>query len=635
MTVVIIAGTEVCTFADEMDESKSVYDFDSKHFFSKHMSMRNHPLHSFHIPVMGLAFTIDSPIKVARFGIDSVLSIVEDELIEGMRKQYYRHVDRLFTPISNKEDDYRAKRITDYLNLVNEIVKNQIDKLREGVFEKGTELSRYFEMLPSNHLLRVTYQRMLDAATELEQQSFGKFLRAQIKPGRIDVNIMTKVDKDNPTNEGELIPESSDALSALRGYANSELTHSSVVFSAGLNPRLYNYLEKLPAFYAKSDGTFDKEIVIKVSDYRSALIQGKYLAKKGLWVSEFRIESGLNCGGHAFATDGNLMGPILEEFKQKRDDLIQSLFSLYQPALLSKGLKGFEQPHPIRITAQGGIGTFEESSFLDSYYNLSGTGWGSPFLLCPEATTVDEDTLRLLSEATEKDIVLSKVSPLGVRFNYLKGTSSELKKLTRIENGKPGSPCYEKYLVSNTEFSKEPICTASRVYQKQKIKQLDQLELPTAEYTKRYNDIVDKECLCIGLSNSAFLSNDLPPFRKQDSVTICPGPNMAYYSKVVTLGEMTDHIYGRLQLTDDKRPHMFIKELGLNINYLKEQMKDMNQADEKAIKGCRNFGQNLLDGIQYYRNLIPNIPCNKIRFEQDLITFENEMIGLMEETLVS
>ena len=44
-----------------------------------------------------------------------------------------------------------------------------------------------------------------------------------------------------------------------------------------------------------------------MSDFRSALIQGKFLAKKGLEVAEFRIESGLNCGGHAFATDGHLM----------------------------------------------------------------------------------------------------------------------------------------------------------------------------------------------------------------------------------------------------------------------------------------------------------------------------------------
>jgi hypothetical protein len=26
----------------------------------------------------------------------------------------------------------------------------------------------------------------------------------------------------------------------------------------------------------------------------------------------------LNCGGHAFATEGHLLGPILEEFKQRK-----------------------------------------------------------------------------------------------------------------------------------------------------------------------------------------------------------------------------------------------------------------------------------------------------------------------------
>ena len=51
------------------------------------------------------------------------------------------------------------------------------------------------------------------------------------------------------------------------------------------------------------------------------MIQGNFLAKKGLWVSEYRIESGLNCGGHAFATDGFLLGPILEEFHQKKEQL--------------------------------------------------------------------------------------------------------------------------------------------------------------------------------------------------------------------------------------------------------------------------------------------------------------------------
>ena len=37
--------------------------------------------HTFHIPVMGTAFTADTPLKVAQYGIDSVVSIVDDVLI--------------------------------------------------------------------------------------------------------------------------------------------------------------------------------------------------------------------------------------------------------------------------------------------------------------------------------------------------------------------------------------------------------------------------------------------------------------------------------------------------------------------------------------------------------------------------
>ena len=51
--------------------------------------MKMNPAHTFHIPVMGLAYTIDSPVKVARYGISSVMSIGEDRLIEMMRKHYH------------------------------------------------------------------------------------------------------------------------------------------------------------------------------------------------------------------------------------------------------------------------------------------------------------------------------------------------------------------------------------------------------------------------------------------------------------------------------------------------------------------------------------------------------------------
>ena len=592
--------------------------------------MQNNSLHMFHIPVMGLAYTIDTPVKVAHFGIDSVISIIEDKLVELMRMHYYRKLDKPYRAISVKEDDYRAKRITDYLNLVNEIVKTNLEKVRNSVFDKGSEIARYFEMLPPGNALRRSFEKMRTLTSPQEQLAMSDFLRSQVRPGSIDVNIMTKVDKNNYDKEGNPLVDGSDAVAALRGYVNSNLTNSSVVFSAGLNPRLFNFLERTSAFDANTNGDFKKKITIKVSDYRSALIQGKYLAKKGLWVSEFRVESGLNCGGHAFATDGSLLGPILEDFKRNRESLVNELFQLYTQAAIARGKAVFDSPHPVRITVQGGIGTYEEAEFLHRHYQVDSTGWGTPFLLCPEATTVDEPTLKLLSKAGQDDVILSHNSPLGVRFNYLKGTSSDKEKHDRIAKGKPGSPCTEKHLVSNTEFTKEPICTASHNYQKMKIEQLQSMNLPAPEYQKQYESVVSKECLCVGLINPAIVSYNLPPIKKLTAVTICPGPNIAYFSRIVSLQEMADHIYGRGNVLDtNERPHMFLKELQLNIDYLNEQLAAITEPADKAMKDLAGFARQLISGVAYYRDIVSEMGIGQEAFLDQLDSCEGEISSIM------
>ena len=580
--------------------------------------------HKFHIPVMGLAFTIDSPVKVAQYGISSVISIMEDRLIETMRKHYYSCINEPWFPITSKEDNYREKRITDYLNLVNTMVTSQIEKIKKSVFETGSEIVKYFEMLPDDSRLKQLYRQMSGTSDQIEKEKLEAILRNNVRAGSIDVNIMTKLDKSNYTKDGVLIEDGSDALSALRGYAKSGLTNSSVIFSAGMNPRLYNYIEKLREFDAKELGQFEKKIVIKVSDYRSALIQGKYLAKKGIWVSEFRIESGLNCGGHAFATDGYLMGPILEEFKLKRNELSSTLFEIYNKTLATKYGTTFTHPHPLKISVQGGIGTYEECMFLHNYYGIDSTGWGTPFLLVPEATTVDDPTLQLLQKAKKSDLFLSNNSPLGVPFHYLKGTSSDLEKKKRIERGIPGSPCTEKHLVSNTEFTKEPICTASAKYQKLKINQLQSLNLPEKEYERELQTVLDKECLCIGLSNAAANKYEQPFLKNLTAVTICPGPNIAYFSKEVSLQGMTDHIYGRSDIiTDNSRPHMFINELFIYINYLKEQLsKESAPMDKKKEKYFSGFYNQLLGGINYYREIV--LPCDDFS-EKDVKDFNHHL----------
>ncbi len=587
--------------------------------------------HTFHIPVMGLAFTIDTPIKVARFGISSVISIMEDNLIEKMRGYYYAVIGESYEPISSDDVDHRAKRITDYLNLVNRIVKDQVEQLRGAAFGAGSEINKYFEMLPGSSPLQHVYQEMLFTEDLDKKLQLENLLRQEIIPGSIDVNIMTKLDKNNADQKGNVIVDGSDAVAAMRGYAQSNLTNSSMILSAGMNPRLFSYMETLNTFDADSLGVFNKRIVIKVSDYRSALIQGKMLAKKGLWVSEFRIESGLNCGGHAFASDGYLLGPILEEFKNRRRELINQLFEIYSQTQVTKGKSSFTEAPRVKITVQGGIGTHEEDEFLHRHYEIDGTGWGTPFLLVPEATTVDDHTLQLLSKATEKDVILSNNSPLGVRFHYLKGTTAEEEKAERIKRGVPGSPCVEKYLVSNTEFTTEPICTASHSYQEKKIAQLKTMNLPEADFKKQLKDVLDKECLCIGLSNSAIKKYELKPFSKLEAVNICPGPNIAYFSEIVSLQKMIDHIYGRASvLTDQNRPHMFIKELSLYVDYWFELFNNAKERiDQKRIKNVQTFYENMMNGIAYYRELVDKVTTDVFSLKEKV----KEELDAMERKL--
>lgn len=291
--------------------------------------------HTFHIPVMGTGFTIDTPLKVGRYGISSVISLVDDVLVDQMRKVHSEKAGEPFEPIARNEEDGRARRITAYLDLVDRLLKRQVNELQASPFEAGSEITRYFEMLPEAGL-KDKYRLMLAETDPARKAALEQGLRPLAVPGTIDVNIMTKLDRDMYKQGEKLGPEYSDAISALRGYAKSVL-RSSIIFSAGMNIRLYGYLPKLKDFIPDDRGHMEKKVILKVSDYRSAFIQGKLLAKKGVWVSEYRIESGLNCGGHAFATKGILIGPILEEFKNRREELVEQLHKFFVKAMGDRG----------------------------------------------------------------------------------------------------------------------------------------------------------------------------------------------------------------------------------------------------------------------------------------------------------
>lgn len=592
-------------------------------------------IHSFHIPVMGLAFTIDSPIRVAHFGITSTVSITDDDLIEKMRAFYCEKFSIPYQEISRKFQDYRAERITHYLNLMDTIVNNKYEKFKLELTESKSALENYIAMLPNKSELKKGLQKFIEEGKSIKD-SLKNFVDKNVSLGKIDVNIMTKVDKENYIGNEKLSTEFNDAHAALRGFANSNLS-SSVVLSAGLNPRLYSYFENFSDFFQNENGLLRKKIILKVSDYRSALIQGSFLAKKGLWVSEYRIESGLNCGGHAFATEGFLLGPILQEFKEKRNELLQSTHDLMIKALSLKEMPLPSAILPVKITVQGGVGTAEEHEFLIEEYQLDSIGWGSPFLLVPEATFVDIETRDLLAKAKEDDFYLSNISPLGVPFNSIKGVSNDFWKQKRIDDNKAGSSCPKKFLALNKSYDEQGLCTASKKYQDLELEKLDlqKSEVSSGEFNTKFKQITQKSCLCVGLANASYLENNLPIKGQQQGVVVCPGPNLAYFEKEFSLKEMVQHIYGNQNILKKvDRPNLFINELKMYVDHLKNDIENyVGEVSINQLKKWKTYKDNLNLGLDYYLNLLKNTNFfennkNKIRQQIDLYRQEINRIKI-------
>lgn len=578
--------------------------------------------HTFSIPVMGTGHSIDSPIRVGPYGINSVISIVDDLLVEKIRKYYCQKYDFEYKNIARNAEDGRARRITAYLDTVQEIVQKKFWAIKNQLFFEKNDKAKYFEMLPDGSALKQKYNQLMKTEKGSLRDRLSCELSRMMRPGSIDVNIMAKVDKLNYTNGGApMSGEFSDASAALRGYANSKVS-SSLILSAGFNPRLYNYLTEFKDFYRDASGSIKKKIILKVSDFRSALIQGKYLAKKGLEVFEYRIESGLNCGGHAFPSDGHLMPSLLREFREKRDRLtqaVQPLIEKYYEDHADGFADDWEMTEP-RLTVQGGIGVSGEADRLLQDFGMDATGWGSPFLLVPEATTVDRPTRRLLENANEKELYLSGVSPLGVPFNNVRNTGSEQWHQERIEKGKPGSPCPKGFLKSNTEFTEQPICTASTQYQLLKLDQIAQSELAGEEKERQREKVLDKACLCDHLGNGALIDLGILAEHRAPQA-ICPGPNIAYYDGEYTLRQMVDHIYGRSEsLADKERPHMFAKEIALYVDYF-EELVAQSEGSSGDLKKLNTFKQNLEEGMQYCLDIARSSP------------YKNENLASIPETV--
>ena len=94
---------------------------------------------------------------------------------------------------------------------------------------------------------------------------------------------------------------------------------------------------------------------------------------------------------------------------------------------------------------------------------------------------------------------------------------------------------------------------------------------------------------------------------------------------------MVKHIYGKLNLLPRiNRPHMFIKELQLYVDYLKTDINNnLAELNDKRLKYYAKFKAQLLAGIDYYRTLSGEVFADRIegfeKFRTELDAAENTL----------
>ena len=563
-------------------------------------------VHKVHIPVMGICYTVDTPVRVAHLGITSVISLVDDGLLEEYRMAY---AERLGLDLGSPQTT-RIGRIRSYLDFLADEVERKFERLCAERLDGGSDKDLYFLMLPLDSPLRVEYDGVF-AKTGLARIAAEADLTEKMEPGEIQANIMVGLNHEEA------------AFDAVRGFAASKVK-GSLVLSAGVNLSVFEEIAKCKEFYRTASNAPTKKIILKVSDYRSALIQGRYLAKKGLEVYEYRIESGVNCGGHAFFESKKLMLDVVREFMEKKNELFETTCGMIAKAASANTLiEGIVPPSsPARITAQGGLCAPEDIEKVMAF-GIDGVGVGTPFLLVPQVTSVDKETRRTLAAAKTDDVYISHASPLGIPFMNLRTTTAAELCRKKIEEYfkpqdqksgdpemKPGFVCRQHYLCCKVPGFDHPVCMSSREYEIRRLAEIDKLEKEDLEacemrpynadadamqdasqkeksreelmasirrkYDKLRRVTLSRECICRFLGNagreeirekspslhyqpeSVAVARGSEPARAREPVTICPNPDIGYFDREYTLFDMMRHLYGTgPRLTPVDKPSAF------------------------------------------------------------------------------
>ena len=158
--------------------------------------------HDFHIPVMGTGHSADTAIRVAPFGVTSVLSFVDDILLDKLRGYYAELYNLPYAKIPRQAEDGRAKRIQSYLETVKSIVNIKFEHIKQLPFFTKNDKEKYFELLPDDNSLKQDYKRLLMMNPGSERDALSEDLVNRMRAGSIDVNIMVKLDRANYDGDG-------------------------------------------------------------------------------------------------------------------------------------------------------------------------------------------------------------------------------------------------------------------------------------------------------------------------------------------------------------------------------------------------------------------------------------------------
>ena len=125
-----------------------------------------------------------------------------------------------------------------------------------------------------------------------------------------------------------------------------------------------------------------------------------------------------------------------------------------------------------------------------------------------------------------------------------------------------------------------------------------------------------------GLAATSMLKYDIKT-KESQGVSICPGPNMAYFSNELSLTQMTQHIYKGIDgVVRKDRPNMFVNELLMYLDYLSNEInKHRDNWNKKSEKYLSSFISNMNDGIDYYQNMFQTIGPVFEDFKEDSNSF--------------